>query len=87
MPCTYTGSLEGDRALAAEEEADKLADIITTLTQMLCSVCRAVEEIGREDIFDPLVEGWWQDHQLVDEKAAALEKLTEREKEILGLNN
>lgn len=34
MPCTYTGSLEGDRALALEESREELGKIITKLTHM-----------------------------------------------------
>lgn len=40
MPCTQTGSLEGDRALAAQEAIDKRE-------RMLCGMCSMIEkEVG-----------------------------------------
>jgi hypothetical protein len=67
MPCTQTGSLAGDRALAATQENEYLSDQITELTALLCEACGALENethffacnIG--DLYD-----WWIEHQESD---------------------
>jgi hypothetical protein len=64
MPCTYTGSLEGDARLAADEARTAL----TNVTAMLCSVCQKAEKAGRPDLLSPKVASWWKKHKKVDEK-------------------
>lgn len=79
MPCFYTGSLEGDRALAAEQGAAENAKLITNLTQMLCDVCEELDKQPkslREHIESPpsfkncstQVQNWWQKHKETDKK-------------------
>lgn len=56
MPCTYTGSIEGDRALASEE-------LITELTQRLC---RAFEVLDSHNLTYSLPskdKRWWKSHK------------------------
>jgi len=38
MPCYYTGSAEGDRALAAQEAKEELQRIITATAQVACEI-------------------------------------------------
>lgn len=88
MPCTYTGSIEGDRALAATEKAERLAEIITELTRHLCEACAALEEaevMDSSEVSEELVE-WWKAHKEQDERAQALKKLTPRERKLLKID-
>lgn len=73
MPCTYTGSLEGDARLILGEELDKY-------TAMLCAVCTQMElNIGPlftgeilERASQRMPEGsenineWWKNHKATD---------------------
>lgn len=74
MPCTYTGSLEGDRALAAQEALDRRE-------RMLCALCTHLTEVlgeaGTEHVLkeaarkaDGLKKGdikrWWDAHRKAD---------------------
>jgi len=101
MACTYTGSIEGDRALFASETATKLTD-------MLCRTLRLIEE--HNDFVDESQEGmsielpkdiqdFWKEHKKIDEERLvreaqerqklrenALAKLTYEEKLELGLD-
>lgn len=87
MPCTVTGSLEGDRALAhseAQEEATKV-------TQLLCKLCKIVE--NSDGLILPRdVSKWWESHKKIDAQERkmhardkALAKLTEEDKRALNL--
>lgn len=80
MPCYYTGSAEGDRALAAEEAiSNNYAPLITELTEMLCACCHELfrEPKSQIELADnPIsssnlpqkVKDWWKEHQKIDEK-------------------
>jgi len=61
MPCTFTGSLEGDRALFLREDLDKL-------TSLLCDLCKRLEKKGRSDIIaaNPRLTKWWKLHKKFD---------------------
>jgi hypothetical protein len=66
MPCTYTGSLEGDAALCAEEARKKAATSLTKTTAMLCATLKIVE---RYDVYDSLpknVKKFWREHKKID---------------------
>lgn len=80
MPCTFTGSIEGDQALAA-------SGLATALTQLLCQTCKILEEYGIVDMGvieseeDPnnLVHkinlgDWWENHKKLDAERKAKEK-------------
>ena len=43
MPCTYTGSLEGDRAHFAEESSKAAMSELDRITSYLCAVCTDLE--------------------------------------------
>jgi hypothetical protein len=59
MPCTQTGSLEGDHALA-------LSDIVTEQAEMLCKMCQLAED---NNLTIPHgVRGWWTNHKKLDAK-------------------
>lgn len=64
MPCTYTGSLEGDARLATSEANQKLTEV----TQMLCALCTHIEENYEDDIIGevPKTNKWWKEHKEVD---------------------
>jgi hypothetical protein len=67
MPCYMTGSTDGDRAMASEEE-------VTRLTRMLCQLCHAMESTEHIRMYEHRAPGlakWWRDHKAID---AAQEK-------------
>ena len=74
MPCTFTGSLEGDRALAYQEHADDLAKQITKLTQLLCKTLTIVEAHDGLEYLPKDVNKWWVSHKKVDARRLAREK-------------
>lgn len=91
MPCTYTGSLEGDRILALEERIDGLTDV----TNMLCSFCEVYEEMYNRsytDRYDNCYRGpslidsvdglreWWEKHKAKDAARLARETAIREEK-------
>lgn len=96
MPCTYTGSLEGDRALAAEEALSKKVSSLTKVTQFLCYVLEKLEESKSTSVkivTDTLLKEndelntWWKKHKERDKeriKKEALKKLNKIEREALG---
>ena len=59
MPCTQTGSIEGDLALACEEN-------ITELAQKLCIMCQLAEDNNLTIPYG--VRGWWANHKKLDAK-------------------
>ena len=72
MPCTYTGSLEGDRLLAAKEALDQRE-------RYLCAVVRQLQRdvISVEDFLQRAAENadgierseilnWWDAHRAAD---------------------
>lgn len=74
MPCTYTGSIEGDRALSAQENAEKLSKKnkqqitkLTELTRMLCTACKLLKK-NKIKIEDSALSAWWTNHQIIDKK-------------------
>lgn len=66
MPCYYTGSAEGDAALAHEESNKKHKSTITKLTRMLCDSCKEMEAKGIE--IPKSVKAWWIRHKKIDKK-------------------
>ena len=71
MPCTQTGSLEGDRAL----DADMARSEATRLTQMLCDLCKTFDETFVEEEWELLLNNmkagkrlaaWWKSHKKID---------------------
>jgi hypothetical protein len=72
MPCTLTGSLEGDRAYLAEENRKELEKKVSELNNLLCTACQLLEAAGvkltdHARLYGDLGE-WWKEHQKVDEK-------------------
>lgn len=66
MPCTITGSLEGDAALYAREAADKLRADLLKRTQQLCTACKALEANGIAVPSDDGLDTWWEEHKRSD---------------------
>lgn len=60
MPCTHTGSLDGDKIEALTEELDKT-------TRLLCELCRQVYPVHRIVMSVELLE-WWFKHRIEDGK-------------------
>lgn len=76
MPCTQTGSLEGDQIMSLKEELSEA----TKLTQYLCAVMKILEDINPHFVADSLpteVVIWWDIHKKIDAKTAAREKRDE----------
>ena len=72
MPCTYTGSIEGDNIFFANQANEKLGEMITHLTQMLCQMCEGFED---ESLTPPYpVDEWWADHKSKDEGRRTAER-------------
>ena len=83
MPCTQTGSLEGDAALAADKHIEELNKQIKKLTIAQAIACATLTFIEKdpellerfEDETDWYEAGtnkiaawmWWRDHKLEDE--------------------
>lgn len=83
MPCTYTGSLEGDHIMAMEEElkrkrkkARKVKEELDSLTRMLCRTCEILEGLGHvaKIAWPSDVATWWEKHKSIDEKRIQEEK-------------
>jgi hypothetical protein len=73
MPCTITGTLEGDRELFANEEIAGLEKSLKKsqaerlkLTQMLCAMCKMRDDGIWE--MPPKVREWWTKHQKQDKR-------------------
>ena len=66
MPCTYTGTPEGDRELAYQENAEYLAKKITKLTQLLCKTLTIVEAHDGLEYLPKDVNKWWVSHKKID---------------------
>jgi hypothetical protein len=64
MPCTQTGSLEGDRALAY----DNANRALTETVQMLCHTLGIVEKYYPDIISEllPETQDWWEAHKEQD---------------------
>lgn len=95
MPCYYTGSAEGDRALAATEKAEELATKLTQMTEFACEAMAIVEHQGFAKSCTYALRKWWQDHQKIDQqrkdqeearRKKALAKLTAEDRHALGLD-
>lgn len=67
MPCTRTGSLEGDRILSLQEDREALQAEALKLTQMLCAVCRRCEEQGVP--VPKIAAAWWRKHKKQDQRS------------------
>ncbi len=64
MPCTMTGSLEGDRALFYQEESERL-------TRIACEMAQWLEASGDLGKCSTETRKWWKEHKAWD---AAREK-------------
>lgn len=66
MPCTYTGSIEGDKAYFLEKSNKALGGEVTKLTQLLCSLCKHNE--ANKQTINSKVKYWWEKHKKLDAK-------------------
>jgi hypothetical protein len=67
MPCTRTGSLDGDHILSLEEDLESVQAEALSLTQMLCAVCRRCEERGVP--IPKSAAAWWRKHKAQDDRS------------------
>ncbi len=76
MPCYYTGSAEGDAALAATEAKEKLASELSTTTELLCTTLMQLESTSPEAIksLPANVQTWWKKHKKVDQRRPSKRK-------------
>lgn len=71
MPCTFTGSFEGDKVMSLREDLDEL-------TQLLCSIGKTIEKYSDAPdhepafmdikLFSPKVRKWLKEHKKLDSK-------------------
>lgn len=88
MPCTYTGSIEGDRAMAAAEKAEKLTEV----TAMLCEACKLLDRKQYTHELSQKTINWWYEHKKLDKelereslRKSGLSKLSLAEIKALGI--
>lgn len=63
MPCTMTGSEEGDRQLYRSELEKKIA----AMNMALCAACGVIENGGLK--IPPEIAAWWEAHKAKDKHA------------------
>ena len=85
MPCTYTGSLAGDRAYFAEERAEAAAKKVAKLTRLLCEAMKKLESAqthpfaGMVPVSKELAR-WWKLHKKIDANREAEEARARKRK-------
>jgi hypothetical protein len=62
MPCTLTGSREGDLRFYLEESNKK----VTEIADMLCKTCKILED--NEIKMPTKIAAWWKKHKEIDKK-------------------
>jgi hypothetical protein len=70
MPCTYTGSLEGDAALASQESIEYLSNELQRATRVACELGKLVATPVKNVLTSDETREWLKEHKQVDEKAA-----------------
>lgn len=71
MPCTYTGSVEGDRAYDAQMDSKRFAHQLDITTRLLCFVTHRFEKIN-PSVYQGLLQenkelqDWVTQHEAVD---------------------
>lgn len=74
MPCYYTGSAEGDRALPQKESVEEYTTAVTKLTEMPCFLCDEIDNgeamcwVDIDGCQNKDVIEFWQKHKILDEK-------------------
>lgn len=99
MPCTYTGTLDGDTIMGLTEAINKARADAAIVTNLLCGVMESLDEDDKACVFGA-VRGllrWWQDHERLDQarqqaerdekqrRAKVLAKLSPDERRLLGV--
>lgn len=67
MPCTYTGSLEGDRIMSLEEGLGKASTALTATTQAACEMAKLLTPAQFAKLSSN-TKKWIEDHKKVDAK-------------------
>lgn len=89
MPCTMTGSIEGDRSLSVREAQDEASNT----TKLLCKACKLLDKSKDTTIKMPKdLRAWWNNHQKIDRQEYenrirfyAISKLNSEERKVLGV--
>ncbi len=67
MPCTYTGSLEGDKILNLTEYANKKETALTETTQAACEIAKLLTNEQRKKLSTKTLK-WIIKHKAIDAK-------------------
>ena len=87
MPCTQTGSLDGDRILSLENSLDRSENIVTKQAQLLCEATKIIVDNDLLDECNKELKAWYAHHVVIDNQRKGLEKLTDDEIRALGLDS
>lgn len=95
MPCTYTGTIEGDRAMFAEEAVTEVTSMLCRTLTLLEDHMKACQKVGVEHYLPKDIQIFWKEHKKLDSKRkkqeeeelkkSALAKLNDAERKVLGL--
>jgi hypothetical protein len=72
VACYYTGSAEGDAALARQAVEENSGGAITELANLLYQVCRSYE--AGVLYLPPEVMAWWSTHRTTSERRSGIER-------------
>jgi len=88
MPCDGGGFIREGGGFSREYEQQAREDL-DIATRLACMYCRAVTYSNGRTAIPGWAKDWWERHQEIDKvreaKEAALDKLTDKEKDLLGL--
>jgi len=79
MPCT-----DGGVPYPPSEAEVKHAKFMKRAEPMLCSACRALEQLGFDFDTNPELSEWWDKHKKEDAKRAEAEAKVEFEKRVVA---
>jgi len=78
MPCTYTGSIQGDTILSLQESLEDYKQDLDELTRNLCSLCGWLDDNGIQWVDDNYPTSlWWERHKAEDVRRENLKKAKE----------
>lgn len=68
MPCTYTGSLDGDRIMGLEQANASARKALDEMTALACAAFTVLDSEGLLDKMTARQVRWWADHKAADRK-------------------
>ena len=87
MPCTQTGSLQGDEILALQSSLERKENIVTIQAQLLCEATKIIADNKLLGECSSSLRSWFDEHVILDNQRKGLKKLTWEEIKALGLEN